>query len=288
MVPSKIYRYILEKGRYSLLKNKKGIFNRFADAAFGIKRPESRRVSRDSILGSCNVIDADYIEIDEDSAPGSSRVSKSRETQNSRSVPDSEPVPNSESIDPELLDKLREYLKTRSPEEISEIFKEIGKILENRAAKGKSEYRSGDKFKREFNYSSDRRVPNKEKVNIRENLKSALRICSETASVGIERIIKLSKAASSTATSLAYDGKESIKVSSKMLNNKWNELSPRDRKIISEVIIALIEIGLLKGSSKGKKAAFAILSSISRHQTPGKNDLEEFVEGAQKIFKRGR
>ena len=73
-----------------------------------------------------------------------------------------------------------------------------------------------------------------------------------------------------------------------MLNNKWNDLSPRDRKLISEVIIALIEIGLLRSSSKGKKAAFAILSSITRHQTPGKNDLEEFVEGAQRLFKRGR
>ncbi len=71
-----------------------------------------------------------------------------------------------------------------------------------------------------------------------------------------------------------------------MLNDKWNDLSPRDRKIISEVIIALIEIGLLRSSSKGKKAAFAILSSISRHQTPGKNDLEEFVEGVQGLFKR--
>jgi hypothetical protein len=123
-------------------------------------------------------------------------------------------------------------------------------------------------------------------MNIKENLKNAFRFCSETASLGMERIINVSKAASSTASSIASDGKESIKVSSRMLNNKWNELSPRDRKIISELLIALIEIGLLRSSSKGKKAAFAILSSISRHQTPGKNDLEEFMAGAQRLFHR--
>lgn len=261
-----------------------------SDAAFRIKRPESRKFSLDSLLGSCSVIDANFVEIDDDSSfdscnksksgssPNSHSIPKSGSMSDSGSIPDSESVPNSESIDPELLDKLREYLKTRSQEEISEIFEEIRRILESRASKGKLNY--------EFDNNRGREFPYNEKVNIRENLKSAFRFCSETASLGMERIINVSKNASSTASSIASDGKESIKVSSRMLNNKWNELSPRDRKIISEVIIALIEIGLLKSSSKGKRAAFAILSSISRHQTPGKNDLEEFVAGAQRFFKR--
>jgi hypothetical protein len=263
-----------------LLKRKKGVFDMLSDAAFRIKRPESRKVSNDSLFGSCPVIDANFVEIADDSPPDSCNKSKSRPSNNSGSIPNSASIPGSDSIDPELLDKLREYLKTRSQEEISEIFKEIRKILESRASKSKS--------KGESNNIRGRGIPYDEKVNIRENLKSAFRFCSETASHGMERIINVSKVASSTASSIASDGKESIKVSSKMLNNKWNELSPSDRKIISEFIIALIEIGLLRGSSKGKQAAFAILSSISRHQTPGKNDLEEFVEGAQKLFKRRR
>lgn len=273
-----------------MLKSKKGVFDMLSDAALRIKRPESRKVSLDSLLGACSVIDANFVEIDDDSSFDSCNKSKSGSNPNSHSIPksgsmsasgstpDSESVPNSESIDPELLDKLREYLKTRSQEEISEIFEEIRKILESRASKSKLNY--------EFDNSRGREFPYNEKVNIRENLKSAFRFCSETASLGMERIINVSKTASSTASSIASDGKESIKVSSRMLNNKWNELSPRDRKIISEFIIALIEIGLLKSSSKGKRAAFAILSSISRHQTPGKNDLEEFVAGAQRFFKR--
>ena len=267
-----------------MLKSKKGVFDRLSDAGFRIKRPEPRKVLHDSLLGSCPVMDADFVEISEDSSPDSCYKSKSGSIPNSDSIPSSESAQIFESIDPELLEKLKEYLKTRSHEEISEIFEEIRKILESRASKGKSKAKSNG----EFNNSKGRRMPYKEEVNIRENLKSAFRFCSETASLGVERIISISKIASSTASSIASDGKESIKISSKMLNNKWNDLSPRDRKIISEVIIALIEIGLLRSSSRGKKAAFAILSSISRHQTPGRNDLEEFVEGAQRLFKRRR
>ena len=258
--------HFFQKGAIFLLKSKKGVFERLSNAGFRIgRKSESRKISsRDSILGSCPVIDADFVEVGKDSPPNPGFSSE----------------PNSESIDSELLEKLREYLKTRSQEEISEIFEEIRKILENRASK--------DEYKGEFNNSRGRRTHYNEEVNIRENLKSAFRFCSETASLGMERIINISKAASSTASSITSGGKESIKVSSKMLNDKWNDLSPRDRKIISEVIIALIEIGLLRSSSKGKRAAFAILSSISRRQTPGKNDLEEFVEGARGLFKRRR
>jgi len=245
-----------------LLKGKKGVFDRLSDAAFRIKRTESRRISPDSLFESCSIIDADFVEIGEDSPLDSSYKSNS------------ESIPNSESIDPELLEKLKEYLKTRSQEEISEIFEEIRKILESRASKG------------EFNNNRRRGTPFNEKVNTRENLKNAFKFCSETASLGMERIINVSKAASQTASSLTACGKKSIRVSSKMLNDKWSDLSPRDRKIISEVVIALIEVGLLRSSSKGKRAAFAVLSSLSRRQTPGKNDLEEFVEGVQGLFKR--
>ena len=257
-----------------MLKSKKRVFDRLSDAAFRIKRPESRKVSHDYLLGSCPVIDADFVEISDDYPSDSSSKSKSR------SIPNSDSVPNSESIDPELLEKLGKYLKTRSKEEISEIFEEIRKILESRASKGE--------YKGKFNNSRGRITHSNEEVNIRENLKSVFRFCSETASLGMERIINISKVASSTASSITSGGKESIKVSSKMLNDKWNDLSPRDRKIISEVIIALIEIGLLRSSSRGKRAAFAILSSISRHKTPGRNDLEEFMAGAQGFFKRRR
>ncbi|MDQ1251886.1 MAG: hypothetical protein QG646_997 [Euryarchaeota archaeon] len=254
-----------------MLKSKKGVFDRLSDAAFWVKRPESKKSSHDSLLGSCAVIDANFVELNEDSSPDSGNKSKSG------AVPNSESIPNSNSFDPELLDKLREYLKTRSQEEISEIFEEIRKILENRASKGKSES--------EFSNIMGE-VPYNERRNIRENIRSIFRFCSETASRGKKRIISVSKVVSSAASSIASDGKESIKVSSRELNKKWNELSPSDRKIISELIIAVIEIGLLKGSSKSRKAAFAILSSITRHQTPGRNDLEQFLEGAQKVFKR--
>jgi hypothetical protein len=91
-----------------LLKNKKGVFKRLSDAGFGVrKKPESERVlSRDSLLGSCPVIDADFVEVGDDFYMDK----------------DSSFKPDSEPIDPELLEKLREYLKTRSQEEISEIF----------------------------------------------------------------------------------------------------------------------------------------------------------------------
>jgi hypothetical protein len=123
-------------------------------------------------------------------------------------------------------------------------------------------------------------------VRVKNISKDAFKIFLETASYGRKRIISASKTASSIASSIASERKESIVDSSKKLNEKWNNLSPRDRKIITELLVALIEIGLLKGASRSKQAAFAILSSISRHQTPGRNDLEDFTEGLQKLFKR--
>jgi hypothetical protein len=244
-----------------LLKSKKGVFERLSDTGFRIKRPQAKKVlSHDYLSGSCPIIDADFVEVNEDPHP------------NPRSPSESE----SGSIDPDTLEKLKDYLKTRSQEEISEIFEEVHRILENRASKG------------EFYNNRENATPCNEKEKITETLKDAFRIFSETAAFGKKRIIHASKIVSSKASSIASDGKESIKISSKTLNEKWNNLSPKDRKIISEVIITAIEIGLLRNSSRGKQAAFAVLSSISRHQTPGKKDLEDFVEGFQRIIKRGR
>jgi hypothetical protein len=207
-----------------LIKNKKRVFDRLLNTDFGIRRPESRKASsHECLFGSSSIIDADFVEVNEEIPKDSFYKSNSRST------------PNSKSFDSDLLENLREYLKTRSQEEITEIFEEINKILEKRASKGE----------------------------LKDPFKNAFRVCSKAFS----------------------SGKESIKVSSTKLNDKWNNLSPGDRKIISEVIITLIEIGLLKSTSKGKKAAFVILSSISRHQTPGRKDLEEFVDSFQKILK---
>ena len=37
-----------------------------------------------------------------------------------------------------------------------------------------------------------------------------------------------------------------------------------------------------------QKATFYVLSRISRHQTPGRKDLKEFVENLQELFKDRR
>lgn len=241
------------------LKGKKGVFDMYLNAGLRTKKPESRKVSsHDYFFGSCPITDADFVEADEDFLPYSYSE------------------PNSEPIDPELLEKFREYLKTRSQEEVSEIVEEINRILERRASKG------------EFNNSRGSETTCNGHVKVKKILRSAFRICSEAVSFGKKRIMNISKVAFSKASSMTSDGKESIKVSSKILNDKWSNLNPTDRKIISELIITMIEIGLLRNSSRGKKAGFAILSSISRHQTPGRKDLEEFVEGFQRLFKRRR
>ena len=241
---------------------KKGIFNRLSNAGCRIgKKPESwKALSRDSVFESCSVIDADFVEVNEDFFCD----------------PDASSELNSKPIDSGVVENLREYLKTRSHEEISEIFEEIRKILESRVSE------------RDFREVSEEGIPINKKTKIKEISKNAFNFFSETASCGKQRIISASKVASSKASALASERTESIMDSSKKLNEKWNNLSPRDRKIISELIITMIEIGLLKNSTRGKKATFAILSSISRHQTPGKKDLEEFVEGLQKLFKRRR
>jgi len=241
-----------------LLKDR--VFDRLSDAGFRVrKKPKSRKTSsRGSLLGSSPIIDADFVEVDEAFSQD----------------PDYSAQLDSESIEPELLESLREYLKTRSQEEISEIFEEVRKILESRG--------SEDNFRK----ASGEEIPINQRERIKKISKDAFRTLLETASYGRERLVSVSKTASSKASSIASERKESIASSSRKLNEKWNNLSPRDRKIISELIVAMIEIGLLKGASRSKRAAFAILSSISRHQTPGRKDLEDFAEGLQKLFRR--
>jgi hypothetical protein len=250
--------FIFRKECIFLLKEK--VFDRLSDAGLRVrKKSRSRKASsRESIFGSGPIIDADFVEVDE---------AFFRD-------PDSSTELDSESIDQETLESLREYLKTRSQEEISEIFEDVRKILESRGSESN------------FRRASGEEIPINKRARIKKISENAFKVFLETASYGRERIIKASKAASSKASSIASEGKESIMDSSKKVNKKWNNLSPRDRKIISELIVAMIEIGLLKGAGRSKQAAFAILSSISRHQTPGKKDLEDFAEGLQKIFKR--
>ncbi len=240
-----------------LLKNKQDIFRRFSSSGSRLRksRGSGNDSLRDSLMWSCPVIDADFVEVSEGSV----------------SYEDCSAEP-----DPDLIENLREYLRTRSKEEITEIFDEIRKILESRTSEGRF---SGDPMEGSYDY---------EKEWLKDIPGRAFRTVSKTASCGRDRVIKISKTVSSKASTIASESKESVKGSSKKLNDKWSNLSPEDRKMISEVIITVIEIGLLKNSNKGKKAAFFVLSSIYKHQTPGKKDLEDFIEEMSRRFKRRR
>jgi predicted house-cleaning noncanonical NTP pyrophosphatase (MazG superfamily) len=240
-----------------LLKSKQDIFRRFSN--FGCRVRQSpghgKDSLRDSLIGSCPVIDAEFIEVSEDPAPEEAYSAE---------------------LDSELLKNLREYLRTRSREEITEIFEEIRKNLEERT--------SGDEFT--SNCWEDASVY--EKMRMKEIPGRAFRTFSKTACCGKDQILKISKTVSSKASAIASEGRESVKVSSKILNDRWSNLSPRDRKLISETIITVIELGLLKNSTRGKKAAFVVLSSIYKHQTPGRRDMEDFIEEVSRRLKRRR
>lgn len=234
---------------------KERVFDRLSSAGFRVKEEHKSRKtpSYETLFGSSPIIIADFVEVEEDLFR----------------IYDSPPKLNSGSIGPELLDNLREYFRTRSQQEVSEIFEEVRKILEGR------EFEGG------FQKAAEEEIPINQRARIKKISKDAFKAFLETASYGRKQIISASK-----ASSIASERKESVINTSKNLNEKWNNLSPGDRKIISELLVAMIEIGLLKGASRSKQAAFAILSSISRHQTPGRKDLEDFTEGLLKLFKR--
>jgi len=245
-----------------LLKNKQDIFRKFSNSGSRLRksRGSGKDSLRDSLMWSCPVIDADFVEVREDPA----------------SDEDYSEEDYSAEPDSELIENLREYLGTRSKEEITEIFDEIRKILESRTSEGRfSRDTRGSSYAYEKEWLKD--IPGR-----------AFRTVSKTASCGRDRVIKISKTVSSKASTIASESKESVKGSSKKLNDKWSNLSPGDRKMISEMIITVIEIGLLKNSNKGKKVAFVVLSSIYKHQTPGRKDLEYFIEEMGRRFKRRR
>jgi hypothetical protein len=205
---------------------------------------------RDSFIGSGPVLDAAFVE-----------VSGTEEA-------------CSDEMDTELLDNLREYLRTRSKEEITEIFEEIRRTLEDRTSE------------REFSGSQREYTSTSERARMKEIPGRAFRTFSKTACYGKARILKFSKVVSSKASFIASEGRESVKVSSKILNEKWSNLSPRDRELISDTIITVIEFGLLKNSSRGKKAAFVVLSCIYNHKTPDRKYMEEFIEEVSWRLKR--
>lgn len=238
-----------------LLKNKQDIFRRFSNSGYRLrKNPNSGKDSlRDSFIGSHPVIDAEFVEVSGD--PSSEE-----------DCPDE--------LDSELLGNLREYLRTRSKEELTEIFEEIRKTLEDRT--------SGSGFSEDHWKSSSAY----EKIRMKEIPGKAFRTFSKTACCGRDQVLKFSKSISSKASEIASEGKESVKASSKIFNEKWSNLSPRDRKLISDTILTVIELGLLRNSTKGKKAAFVVLSSILSHKAPGKRDLEEFIDEASRRLKR--
>ena len=246
------------------------VLDRLSDAGFRIRNKSKFRKasSREAIFGSSPIIDADFIEV------YNVKVNDVEAEEDFFHDPDPFYIENSESIDSDLLEKLREYLKTRSEEEISEIFGEVRKILESRG------------YESDFRKASGEDIPINQRARLKKISENAFKVFLETASYGRKQIINASKVASSKASTIASEGKESIVDSSKKINEKWNNLSPRDRKMISELIVAVIEIGLLKGASRSKKAAFAVLSSISRRQTPSRKDLEDFGEGLQKFLRR--
>ena len=65
--------FVLGRDVIFLLKNKRGVFDRLSNAGFRIrKKTESRKSSsRDSLFESGPVIDADFVEVDEDYFSGS-------------------------------------------------------------------------------------------------------------------------------------------------------------------------------------------------------------------------
>ena len=238
-----------------LLKNKQDIFRRFSNSVYRSRKnsKSGKDLLRDSFIGSHPVIDAEFVEVSGDPSY-------------EEDCPDD--------LDSDLLDNLREYLRTRSKEEINEIFEEIRKTLEERSSK------SGFSGIRREGASAH------EKIRMKEIPEMAFRTFSKTACSGRDQILKFSKTVSSKASDIASEGKESVKASSKILNEKWSNLSPRDRKLISDTIIAVIELGLLKNSSKSKKAAFVVLSSVLNHKAPGKKELEEFIDEVSRRLKR--
>lgn len=257
-----------------MLKDR-GVLDRLSDVGFRIRnKSKFKKASlREAIFGSSPIIDADFVEV-YDVKINDVETNDVEAEEDFFRDPDPYHKENSESIDSDLLEKLREYLKTRSEEEISEIFREVRKTLESRG------------YESDFRKASGEEIPINQRARLKKISENAFKVFLETASYGRKQIINASKVASSKASTIASEGKESIVDSSKKINEKWNNLSPRDRKIISELIVAMIEIGLLKGASRSKQAAFAVLSSISRRQTPSRKDLEDFGEGLQKLFRR--
>lgn len=113
---------------------------------------------------------------------------------------------NSESIDSEILENRKGYLKTNSQEEISEIFEDVHKILEGRDSQSR------------FQKASEEEIPINKKKKIKNITRNAFRSFSETASCRKKQIIGFSRVAISKASSIASERTESRISAPKKLN----------------------------------------------------------------------
>lgn len=134
------------------------------------KKFEFRKASsKDYVFEFCPVIDADFVEINEDSFSNQNASSES----------------NSEPIDSELLEKLRKYLEKSSQEEVSEIFEKIHKFWKAELLKADSKR----PLKKKFLLIKRRKI--------KDITRNAFRPFLGTASCGKKRIIGTPRVASS-------------------------------------------------------------------------------------------
>lgn len=208
-----------------MLDNKKSILDKFSfGRTLNGKKPEIEKpLSRDFLIGSGPLIDADFVDLDNDSGNEACFAFEN---------------------DNESIENLIEYLRSRPSEELSEIFVYLSRILE------------GENDECEFMGETGEDESTGKKESIKEISKNVFGVLSSKACREKERIQNISKNASINASRVAFERKESAKKASSKIYNRVKNSSPAER----EFILILLEIAILRKPSTGRSAALSILS----------------------------
>lgn len=248
-----IYRIV------EFLLNKKSILNR-------VSSRKRRKKNLDFFTGSSPVIEANFVEVS-----GNYEESCDRNpTRTSRSVTE-----NGE----ESIEKLQEYLKTSSPEELARIFEELRKLLGNEKCSFGNEREKKQENGRKNR--TDRTAGKKERI--REISREAFETLSEAACREAKRVKEISKTASEKASRFAAENKDSAREVSEKIFRRLKNSSPEERKLI---LLLLLQAATLKKPTLKKNPAFSVLLQGLSNPFLNRKEAEELIAGFARLFKR--
>ena len=225
-----------------------------------------RQRTPDFFTGSGPVIEADFVEI-----PGNFE-------ENDRNFPPELACPAATPGE-KTIEKLREYLKTSSQEDLIRILEELGKLLESENCNFENQPGKEQGPAREK--GTGETAGKKEKI--REISRETFKTLSGLACQEAKRMKGFSKTAYEKASGFAAENKVPAREISEKIYLRLKNSGPEERKLI---LMILLQAAVLKKPGLKKNPAFSVLLRGLGTPSLNRKEVEELIAGFAGLFRR--